>query len=434
MLIGHHATIVRSDGWVENSGKDLPCLFHGPVEDRQVHHDRSNSERPIDDALAPPGPAVALMVSIAEIGSDEWDRCAGAVDPFLGHAYLSATERSGLVAPATGWSPLHLAVRDRQGTLVAAAPAYAKVNSNDEYWNDRSWAAGYEAAGGRYYPKLLIGVPFAPVSGRRFLHRPDTPSTAIGEMIRYAEKLARDHGLSSIHVTFPDEGDCRKLAEAGWLIRHQVQFEWRNRDYRDFRDFLDALTSRNRQRILRERRIVAQSGVRFRDVPGDRLGMPDILAYIGLLDDLHRRRCTSQPLTAEFICQLAAGFGGRLTLSFAEEDGVPVGAVLWVAGPRRLYVRNWGSLANRRFLHFECCYYRLIEMAIARGCTAIEGGYGGVHKLARGFEPKLTSAAHWFLHDSLRKAVADQDVKENRSVLAAFEELKRRSPFRRETA
>lgn len=382
------------------------------------------------DEMPPRQLEIGLASAIAEVGRNEWQACAALAGPFLSHAYLSAAEESGLVAPGSGWVPLHMVVRDQRRNVVAVAPTYLKGNSNDEYWTDKSWAIGYDAAGGRYFPKLLIGVPFAPVTGQRFLEHPDAPPGMAEAMIRFAETMARANGLSSIHVTFPDEIDRRRLEAAGWLVRFDIQFEWRNRGYRDFVDFLDALTSRNRQRIKRERRIVAKSGLRIRDVQGDRLQMADTLAFISLLDRLHAMRSTRQPLTAAFIAQLAAGLGDQLTLSFAEEDGHPVAALLSITGTDRIHVRNWGCLPDLRFLHFECCYYRLIEKAIALGCDAVEGGYGGVHKLARGFQPKLTCAAHWFRDDGLRKAVAEQDVRGNEAVLAALAGYEAHSPFR----
>ncbi len=390
------------------------------------------AERPagLSPSEAAPRLAAAFANGIAAVDAAEWDACAAGDGPFLSHAYLAAAEDSGMAAAANGWVPLHLTIRDAQARLVAVAPVYLKSHSNDEYWLDQLWAVGYAQAGGRYYPKLLVGVPFAPVSGRRLLLHPAAPAGVAGMMIGLLEQLAGRFQCSSIHATFPDDADRGRLAEAGWLVRHDIQYEWSNPGYRDFADFLDALTAKKRQKIRRERRFVAADGVRFRDVAGDRMAAGDVAAFLHLLDDLHRRRRTPQPLTAAFLHRLGAALGARLVLSFAEIDGVPAGALLQVAGDRRLYIRNWGCLAGHRFLHFEACYYRVVAQAIERGCEAVEGGYGGPHKLERGFLPKLTHSLHWFGHRNLRAAVAGHLAQERKDVLDAFARQRAGSPFR----
>lgn len=374
---------------------------------------------------------IAFVPGIAGIDGAEWDECRGEQqDPFLSHRYLRACEESGLAAPRNGWLPAHLTVREQSGRLLAAVPIYAKGNSDDEYWIDQGWAAGYAAAGGRYYPKLLIGVPFAPVTGRRLLLHPQAPPGMAMAMLRLVETQVRSDGLSSAHLTFPDMADLRTLEEAGWLIRSEIQYEWRNRGYRDFDDFLDALTVRNRQRIRRERRIVGQSHVRFRDLSGSEVEAGDLASAIDLLNDLHRRKGFRQPLTVEFLDRISAGFGDRLTISFAEQEGEPVAVLLTVIGSDRIYVRNWGARPGLRFLHFECCYYRVIERAIAMGCRAVEGGYGGEHKLSRGFEPKLVHAAHWISDDRLRRAISESEGKSNSEIAMKFAGMPLHSPFR----
>ncbi|MBP2230099.1 putative N-acyltransferase [Azospirillum agricola] len=373
----------------------------------------------------------AVASGIGALDPAEWDACAAGQGPFLRHAALRAAEDSGLAGPANGWQAVHLTARDPAGRLVGAMPLYLRHGSEDEHWVDQHWASGYQAAGGRYYPKLLTTVPFAPVAGRRLLLRPDAPPGTAERMIGAIEGLARQHGLSSIHAAFPDEHDRARFEAAGWLTRHAVQYEWRNAGYRDFEEFLMSLSSRKRVRLRRERRAVLDSGARIREVRGDQAGEADVALFLDLLNDIHRRRTTRQPLTADYLLRLCAGLGDAVTLTFADIDGVTVGALLSVTGDGRTYVRNWGCRGEPRFLHFEICYHRTVEQAIARGLTAVEGGYGGPHKLGRGFLPKLVHACHWFLHPNLRTAVAADIDRQRAEILTHFAHQRAVAPFRR---
>lgn len=376
-------------------------------------------------------PTVDLIDTIRTIDAADWDACAATSDPFAGHAFLKALEDSGTISASLGRAPLHLTLRAPDGRLDAVAPVYLKRDSVGEYWWDQGWAAGYDQAGGRYYPKLLIGPPFAPVSGRRLLVRPGAPARTADLMVQTLEHVARSHGLSSIHAIFPDEADRERLEAAGWLVRHDFQYDWTDQGYGDFAGFLGALNANRRGMIRHERRAVADSGIGFRTVTGDEATPEDWSTFIRLFDDLHRRRQTPQPLTADFFRLLGAALGGRVLLTFGEEAGQAVAAAVLIRSGDCLYVRHWGCLPGHKFLHFEMCYYRAIEHALSCGLRRIEGGYGGPHKLARGFLPKLTHSLHWFLHSNLRTAVADFLERERAEVLQRFAEAQALSPFRR---
>ncbi|MFP5517084.1 MAG: GNAT family N-acetyltransferase, partial [Alphaproteobacteria bacterium] len=343
-------------------------------------------------------PAVAVVLGISGIDPLDWDACAAGHGPFVSHAYLKATEDSGLAGPATGWNPVHLMAREASGRVVGTVPLYLRDRSTDEHWPDQAWVDGYRAAGGRYFPKLVSAVPYAPVTGARLLLRKGAPPGTTDALIGAMRALAHRDGLSSIHVSFPDEADRFRFEAAGWLSRHAVEYEWRNDGYRDFGDFAASLTKHRRDTLLWEHRKVLASGLRFRDVPGSRVGEADVAHFLDLLADLHARRATNQPLTAGFVHRLCAALGDAVTLTFAESRGVAVGALLCIEGDGRLYVRNWGAREEARLVHFETCYYRTIERAIACGLNAVDGGRGGPHKLARGFQPKLAHACHWFRH------------------------------------
>lgn len=384
---------------------------------------------------APPAPAVAVVLGISGIDPREWDACAAGHGPFVSHAYLQAAEDSGLAGPANGWRPAHLIAREPcgeagPGRLLGAVPLYVRDRSIGEYWPDQAWVDGFTAAGGRYFPKLVTTTPFAPVSGPRILLRNGAPPGVADALVGAMVSLAHRHGMSSIHATFPDETDRARFEAAGWLTRHLIQYEWRNDGYRDFGDFAAALSRHRRERLLWERRKVLASGVRFRDVPGSRVSEADVAVFLDLFNDLHARRSTRQPLTAGFLLRLCAGLGDAVTLTFAEAGGVAVGALLTVEGDGCLHLRNWGCREGLSLLHFETCHYRPIERAIERGLSAVGGGHGGPHKLARGFRPKLVHACHWFLHSNMHSAVAEGIALHNAGILPVFAQEQARSPFR----
>lgn len=373
--------------------------------------------------------SVAMVFGISGIDSLEWDACAAGKGPFVSHAYLRAVEDSGLAGPDNGWRPAHMVVREASGRLVGAAPLYLRDRSTDEFWPDQSWIDGFQAAGGRYFPKLVMDVPYTPVTGPRILLRGGAPSGVADALIDALRVLAHKHGMSSIHVSFPDETDRARFEAAGWLTRHAVDYEWRNEGYRNFTDFAAALSSRRRRVMLWERRKVVASGVRFRDVPGSRVGEGDVAVFLDLLSDLHVRRGRRQALTMDFVLRLCAALGDAVTLTFAESGGVAIGALMSVEGDDCLYVRTWGAREETRFVHFETCYYRTIERAIAHGLSRVNGGRGGPHKLERGFLPILAHACHWFLHTNMRSAVAEGLELYNAKALANFSQERARSPY-----
>jgi len=375
--------------------------------------------------------SVAMVFGISGIDPLEWDACAAGKGPFVSHAYLRAVEDSGLAGPDNGWRPAHMVVREASGRLVGAAPLYLRDRSTDEFWPDQSWIDGFHAAGGQYFPKLVMDVPYTPVTGPRILLRDGAPSGVADALIDALRALAHKHGMSSIHVSFPNETDRARFEAAGWLTRHAVDYEWRNEGYRNFTDFAAALSSRRRRVMLWERRKVVASGVRFRDVPGSRVGEADVAIFLDLLGDLHVRRGRRQALTMDFVLRLCAALGDGVTLTFAESGGVAIGALMSVEGDDCLYVRTWGAREETRFVHFETCYYRTIERAIAQGLSRVNGGRGGPHKLERGFLPILAHACHWFLHTNMRSAVAEGLELYNAKALANFTQERARSPYQK---
>ena len=378
-------------------------------------------------------PALSLTLhgTIAEIPAADWDACAGVGNPFVGHAFLSAVEDSGSAGPRTGWLPRHAALRDAADTLLAVAPMYAKSHSYGEYVFDHGWAHALERTGGSYYPKLQIAVPFSPVPGPRLLIRPGA-GVAPAALGRALAQAGAELDVSSVHVTFCSESEWNALGRIGWLQRLGMQFHWHNQGYRDFEDFLDALSSRKRKVLRRERRDANAAGLTFQALSGGDLRERHWDAFYGFYTSTVDRKWGSAYLTREFFSLLGERLGDRVVLMLAENAGVPVAGALNLAGDDALYGRNWGCRGDWPFLHFELCYYRAIEWAIAHGLARVEAGAQGRHKIQRGYVPCATYSAHWIAHEGLRRAVAgflDQERPEIRAEMAALAED---SPFRQE--
>lgn len=375
--------------------------------------------------------SLSLHSRIADIPAAEWDACAGGDNPFVSHAFLAALEDSGSATARTGWLPQHAALRDAEGRLVACAPCYAKSHSRGEYVFDYAWADALERSGGRYYPKLQVCVPFSPVPGPRLLVRPDAgvPVAALAQGLAQA---CEELGTSSVHVTFCTEGEWTALGEAGWLRRLGVQFHWHNAGYESFDDFLGALSSRKRKAIRRERRDAAASGLTLRTLRGHEITPRHWAAFHRFYRSTTDKKWgRSAYLTPQFWPLLGERLGDAVVLMVAEQDGDPVAGALNLLGREALYGRNWGSLIDMPFLHFELCYYRAIEFAIENRLPRVEAGAQGEHKIQRGYLPVPTYSAHWIAHPGLRRGVADFLVHERRAMEQEIAELATLSPFRR---
>ena len=364
---------------------------------------------------------------IAEIGQAAWNACAGDENPFTSYGFLSALEDSGSVGKRTGWHPRYAALRDASGAVAAVAPVYAKTNSHGEYVFDHGWANALERAGGDYYPKLQVAVPFSPVPGPRFLARPGLPIAAMAQGL---EQLAEAIDCSSVHATFCTESEWKALGEAGWLQRLGTQFHWENNNYRSFEDFLGALSSRKRKAIKRERRD-AQEGLTFKALSGAELTPQVWKAFYKFYTSTVDRKWGGAYLTPEFFPLLGERLGEQIVLMIAERNGKPIAGALNLRSKDVLYGRNWGSTEDVPFLHFELCYYQAIDYAITHGMTRVEAGAQGEHKIQRGYLPKPTYSAHWIRHPGLRHAVAEFLDAERPGMMEAMAAMEADSPYKK---
>ena len=350
-------------------------------------------------------------------------------NPFLRHAFLRALEEGGCASAATGWEPHHLLVHEGD-RLVAAAPVYRKFHSYGEYVFDWAWAEALERAGGSYYPKWLCAVPFTPVAGSRLLAAGDGAREAAAQALA---RLARSPGIeSSMHLLFPPEDQAQLLVRDGFLLRTGIQFHWTNRGYRDFADFLAALDQPKRKKIRAERRKVQEAGVTLERRSGAQLTEEDWAFFHRCYAGTYAAHGMPPYLDEAFFQRIGREMPQNLLLVLATREGERIASALGVFDPVRgaLYGRYWGATQDVSCLHFECCYYQMIEFAIERGLQVFEGGAQGAHKLARGLDPVPTVSAHWVRDPGLRAAVGRFLVRERSAITDAVDELSEHRAYR----
>ena len=359
---------------------------------------------------------------VAGLNGHAWDRLAGD-DPFLSHAFLSALEDSHSVGPSTGWTPAPILVEDDAHHLVAAMPSYLKTHSQGEYVFDHGWAEAWESAGGQYYPKLQVAVPFTPVPGARLLgHRPQ-------QLLAAAEAVTVQNEMSSAHLTFIDDDGASECERRGWLIRHGIQYHWLNRGYGSFDGFLTALSSRKRKTIRKER-AAAVDGIEVQTLRGSEITSVEWDAMWAFYQDTGSRKWGRPYLTREFFDLASGRMGDRVLLFLAVRGGQPIAGALNFLSSETIYGRYWGATEEVSFLHFELCYYRAIEWAIEHGLSQVQAGAQGEHKIARGYEPVITRSAHFIPNRSFREAVADFLETERAAIANEVDWLRRDLPYR----
>jgi uncharacterized protein len=378
---------------------------------------------------------VRIADSIGEVSEADWDACAGTDNPTVAHAFLKAMEDTTCVGGRSGWQPQHLVLEEqteaKTARLLGVVPMYAKNHSYGEYVFDWGWAQAYERAGGSYYPKLQVAVPFTPVPGPRLLVRPGPQADTAREMlVRGMVEVARQLEVSSLHVTFPHEADEERLASCGLLRRLGFQFHWSNRGYGSFDDFLAELSSRKRKAIRKERREAVADGIVIRALSGPEIEPRHWDAFFRFYMDTGSRKWGSPYLNRRFFHRLGETMGERVLLVVAEKDGKPVAGALNLIGQDTLYGRNWGCAGDFRFLHFETCYYQAIEYAITHGLARVEAGAQGEHKLQRGYLPVATYSAHWIRDPRLAEAVEDFLRRERPAIEHEIRLMAEHGPFR----
>ncbi len=376
---------------------------------------------------------VRLIDDLSRIGRSAWNELLAAdadATPFLRYEFLHALHESGCASARTGWTPTYLTLTDAQG-LAAAVPLYRKDHSFGEYVFDWAWAQAHEERGLAYYPKWLVAVPFTPAPGSRLIAR---DAQARSELARQLLALVQDSNLSSLHVLLAPTAQIEMLAAAGLLIQPGVQFHWRNGGYHDFEQFLAALSQDKRKKIRAERRRVREAGVELQRRTGTDITEHDWRFFHRCYRITYAQHGSTPYLSLAFFQQLARTMPENLMLVLAHRDGAPVASAFGVfdtrAGGGTLYGRYWGATEFVSCLHFECCYYQMIEFAIERGLAVFEGGAQGAHKVARGLDPVPTLSAHWIADPVMRRAIAAALARQSHQVSRALDELAERSAFK----
>jgi len=376
--------------------------------------------------------AVELVQDISTVNAGDWDALTGEDDPFVEHAFLLALEKSGSVGEGSGWMPLHVTVRD-EGRLIGALPLYVKFHSYGEYIFDWSWANAAERSGLRYYPKLVSMVPFTPVTGRRLLMAEGAdPDDITQALLAGVQAAAEEVKASSFHVLFLTETERALVSNNSKLMsRLSNQFHWKNKGYESFEHYLSYFRSAQRKQVRRERRRVKEAGLEIRVLGGDELGQEEWDALCGFYMDTCHRRGSGPYLTHAFFEEIARTHAHRVVAALAYNGSRPVAATLNFQKGKHLYGRYWGCSEDHQALHFELCYYRLLERAIDQGLSRFEAGAQGMHKLRRGLMPAAIHSAHWIGHPGLCNAIAEFLPREEEAVREELIDLARHSPFKR---
>lgn len=381
---------------------------------------------------------IQLHTSISDIGRANWDACAcpeasdgrAPHDPFTTHRFLHALEQSGSVGPGTGWQPRYLSAR-LGSEVIACTPLYLKSHSQGEYIFDHNWAHAYERAGGQYYPKFQIAVPFTPATGRRLLVRPGYETTGRAALIRGAVEIASNNDISSLHITFCSDAEAQAGRDMGLLHRTTQQFHWQNAHYGDFNAFLASLSSRKRKNIRRERAQAQGFGGRILTLTGDEIQPRHWDAFWRFYQDTGSRKWGTPYLTRAFFDIAHDAMREDILLVLAERNGAYIAGALNFIGRDTLYGRYWGCLEHHPCLHFELCYYQAIDFAIAHGLSRVEAGAQGEHKLARGYLPTTCHALHWINDPGFAQAISHYLEAERDAVAEEIEVLTAYGPFRK---
>lgn len=396
--------------------------------------------------MTSPEITLEAVPGISEIPSASWDACANpdgrvppgssppcgrAYNPFVSHAFFSALEASGSATLRTGWAPRHL-VAKRGDEILGVVPCYLKSHSQGEYVFDRGWADAYERAGGRYYPKLQVSVPFTPATGPRLLIRADQDRDVIGNALTQGLKaLCGISEASSVHVTFAQKPEWDLLAAQGFLQRTDQQFHWHNQGFSTFDDFLSTLNSRHRKAMKRERRDALAAGITIHWLTGKDITEDAWDAFFEFYMETGSRKWGRPYLTRKFFALIGESMADDVLLVMAKREGRWIAGAINFIGSDTLFGRNWGAIEHHPFLHFEVCYYQAIDFAIAHKLRVVEAGAQGEHKIARGYLPQTTYSAHYIADRGLRRAVDDYLKRERAYVEEVGRELAESAPFRK---
>jgi len=383
---------------------------------------------------------VQVVSAMTDIDRADWDRCANpqggsgpfSYNPFISWDFLEALEASGAVSAETGWLPRHLMLEGPGGKAAGFVPCYLKSHSQGEYVFDYGWADAYERAGGDYYPKLQVSVPFTPVPGRRILVGSGDGAAERRQALAVAlAELASRHRASSVHVTFLSEEEWNALGDFGYLQRTDQQFHWQDRGFGTFDGFLDSLASRKRKAVRKERARALEDGITIEWLTGSDIKEDHWDVFYEFYMDTGSRKWGRPYLNRTFFSLIGERMADRILLVMAKRNGRYIAGALNMIGSDTLYGRNWGCNEHHDCLHFEVCYYQAIDFALANGLSRVEAGAQGDHKLARGYLPTTTYSAHYIPDPNFRRAIDDYLKRERRQVAWEQQAIAEHAPFKK---
>jgi len=371
---------------------------------------------------------IEVLESLTGVDPAAWNALVGADDPFLEYEFLASLEASRVIGRDTPWEMRFVALLDG-AKPIAALPLFLKWDSYGEFVFDWAWAEAYQRAGMRYYPKLVAAAPLTPVAGRRLLGI-STDETLLDALLASAERVARENKASGLHVLFAEPEEVERLADRGFLPRIGYQFHWFNHGYSTFAEFLSDLRSAKRKQIVKERRAVEDQGIEIETIEGDDVRAEHMEALWRFYVDTTERKWSQPYLERRSFLELGDRFRHRLVLVLARSEGEVVAGTLNARKGRVLYGRYWGARGEYPCLHFECCYYRLIDHAIARGLDRVEAGAQGEHKFLRGYVTRPLMSAHRLFAPQAHAAIGQWLAGERRQVLATIDAYNRQSPLK----
>ena len=375
---------------------------------------------------------IAVISSLADVAPGDWNACVSDDDPFTEYAFLRALETSDSVGQRTGWYPQFVLVWS-ENVLVGAVPLYLKDNSYGEYIFDWAWAQGAQRARVAYYPKLVAAVPFTPATGNRLLTLPGVDRGAVVKaLVEGIGAVASRHDVSSVHILFCQPSEVAELQALGYRARLSFQFHWHNRvpdPYQNFEGFLGAFRSSSRKQVRKERRIAAGHGLKLVASEGAAMDELQWEAVGRLYDENADKHGANTYLTPAFFAALRDTFAHRIFTTFALQGDRPVAGTLNFEKGKHIYGRYWGAQVERDMLHFELCYYQLIERAITRQHTLFEAGAQGEHKLKRGLMPSFTHSAHLIFDPGLDRAIGGFLIQEKVAVQQHVQEYAVHGPY-----
>ncbi|MBI2486972.1 MAG: GNAT family N-acetyltransferase [Deltaproteobacteria bacterium] len=373
---------------------------------------------------------INIYHSIKFIDKEKYNRIVDLENPFLEYEFLEALEESGCVGPRTTWHPRYIVLTDEE-KIIGAITFYIKYDSYGEYIFDWEWARAYQNARLRYYPKALVAIPFTPANGTRILVDSSYSSDeCAGWMAKYLIEFCSQENLSSIHFLFLTEKEQLFLEKLGFLSRKTHQYHWKNRNYETFNDFLDDLRSNRKKQIRKERKSIEQSELDIKIIEKNDIQRENIDAIWKFYMDTHSRKWVSPYLNRRFFDLIFKNFRPRLVTVLAKEKNNWVGGTFNIVKNNRLFGRYWGCTADYANLHFECCFYRLIDYAIENKIDIFEAGAQGEHKFLRGFAAVPTYSSHFIFHEGGRTAIEDYLIREREHTTRLINDFNKQSPLK----